>query len=190
MSNYFRGNNNNCFQTSLANLLVSFGDSETANQIFKNQQDYGLILRDGRTFDLTSPYLVRKLTNEKYNANFFGVISPNWEEGVTRFYADKTARSKAIRRIEKEMQGGHILEAPKEGLEGPGILFVLQNYRFGVQNGLVQNILYGIHPDIDGTGHALAWTKDGRFIDSGYEVPLDMSKISSIGLVKVKRSNR
>lgn len=71
----FRKNHGNtCFGTSLANLLISIGDANTAKLICKNYRLSYLVRNNGDIHPALTPRIVRDLTQLKYN----GILHVNW----------------------------------------------------------------------------------------------------------------
>lgn len=65
---YFENKDNQCFGTSLANLLLVMGDEEMARKVYADYRKHPFVLEDGSTSHLVYSRLVGDLTGNKYHA--------------------------------------------------------------------------------------------------------------------------
>ena len=103
---YYRSGPMECMKSALANLILEQGDEKAARKIFDKYNHHPLVLDDGSVTDLVLTRLVSDLTDEEYEAIYFGNVIGDFSKAIQEHYGPKT--EDVIKIFMNERQKGRI----------------------------------------------------------------------------------
>jgi len=169
-SEYFPNRDYECFGSSLANLLLLYGDRTMAQRCYDRLREHEYTRSEGLMSLVLAPTLIMELTGGTYDGILHVGRLIDLEASVERIFAEGT--DAVLKDIEADIEGGRIIEHGT-------------NFSFS-SNAAVLLILEN---DALESGHCIVQKGEAQYIDNGIEVETLREGYKVTGIIEVVRTS-